>query len=222
MLRQTCSTSERQAQQGGWGIIACDFSCDFPCDFSCDFPHGKKLCEKIFGGAPGVPKTRVVILRHRLGEVVLCGEVPILATNQQEFSFARIFSYPFSGFFSHQNRTKKEKNHAWRFPSFPVRRGKVQSWERTSLKTFTTPAFSTTFPPFFLRNEGTILRISLRGPMGNHCVSANFWMLKKAPPGLSQVQTFDHDRAGGIGRHPPVRSPTTEKLPDSKTRQEEK
>ena len=183
---------------------------------------GKKACKKISWGAPGTPQTRVVILRHRLGEIVLCFEVPILATDPQEFSFTRILTYPFSGFFSHQNRTKRDKNHPLRFPSFPVRRGKARSWDRTSLKTLSCMTFSNIFPPNFLEKEGTILRISLRGPMGNHCVSANFWMLKKAPPGVCRVPTFDHHRAGGIGRYPPVRSPTPEKPPDSETRQEVK
>ena len=115
---------------------------------------------------------------------------------------------------------KRDKHHPPHFPRFPVGRRGTPNWDRTSLTILHPSAIPKLFPPIFPLSESSILRISLRGPMGNHCASANFWMLKKAPPGTCRVPPHNEDRAGGVGRYPPARSPTPGKPPGSVTRQE--
>ena len=180
-------------------------------NFLASFSSGKNYCKEFFQ-AP--KRTRFLVLRHRKGEVFLCCEVPILVRPSKGLSITE--------FFFCKAKAKKDKHHPLQFPSFPVGRGRVRSWDRTSLKLLNHAALPNIFPPTFLLNLSSILRISLRGPMGNHCASANFWMLTKAPPEICRVPPLNQGRAGGIGRYPPVRSPSPGKLPDSKTRQEGK
>jgi len=175
------------------------FSCHYGEFFLLFFPSGKTAARNYSGPQPLLEPSSYGTEKGKFTCAVRFLPPPQLRTGG---SYARFFSWG--------KTPKRDKHHPPHFPRFPVGRRGTPNWDRTSLTIIHPSSIPKLFPPIFPLSESSILRISLRGPMGNHCASANFWMLKKAPPGTCRVPPHNEDRAGGVGRYPPARSPPPE------------